>query len=63
MSELCLCTQHRCSTVQFKCTVQPRGVNVRLHGKIAYMDTVGFTYNVVKGKINIGYLCIGMFHI
>ena len=46
MSELCLCTQHRCSTVQFKCTVQPKGVSVRLHVSIAYKDNVGFTDNV-----------------
>ena len=51
MSELCLCTQHRCSTVQFKCTVQPRGVSVRLHGNIACMDTVSFTDVALKERL------------
>ena len=41
-----MCTQHGCSTVQFKCTVAPRGVSVRLHVSIAYKDNVGFTDNV-----------------
>ena len=27
----------------FKCTVQPRGVSLRLHGGVAYIDNVGFT--------------------
>ena len=40
-----MCLQHRCSTVQFKCTVQPRGVSVRLHVRM-YKDNFGFTDNV-----------------
>ena len=52
-----MCTQHRCSTVQFKCTVQPRGVSVRLHGNIAYMDTVGFTDNVALKERLILVIC------
>ena len=43
MSVLCLCTQHWCSTEHFKCTVQPRGVSLRLHGSVASIDNVGFT--------------------
>ena len=41
-----MCTQHRCCTVQFKCTVQPRGVSVRLHVRIAYKDNFGLTDSV-----------------
>ena len=41
-----MCTQHRCSTVRFKCIVQPRGVSVRLHDGITYKDNFGFTDNV-----------------
>ena len=50
MCALYLCTQHRCSTVQLKCSVKPRGVIVRLQGNIAYKDNVEFTDKVVVKK-------------
>ena len=57
MSVLCLCTQHWCSTEHFKCTVQPRGVSLRIHGSVATIDNVGFTDSSALKERIILFIC------
>ena len=54
---VCAVFEHRCSTAQFRCTVQPRGVIVRLQGIIAYKDTVEFTDKVALKERLILVIC------
>ena len=57
MCALYLSTQHRCSTLQLTCTVQPGGVSMGLPGNIAYKDNVDLIGMVAIQERLVLYIC------